>query len=293
MINAGRNFLKRLNGYGRKIIGDNMKYRRIVQYIRAAQGWRQIIWTDICRISILIVQILIFDLPTAEFMRQEIFQLGWDYPVACYPPPLLYSTHRPTQSTELSLSRLSSYLHYRSVFTRTFIIILSAYRPTLSPPPPPSLPQLDAPRKSWIWHDAPALKIWFPTSERNRCLTSDNRTRCVASLARPLIISMSSGFAPHWAPWESLPLKLSLAGVVIAIEVAKAVACPSLVVEEYAVMLWKCTLVVCHGGIPECTYPGMPWWYIWVPGGCAVLVPISRQPLIWPVAVITVPYHAR
>ena len=26
-----------LNGYGRKIIGDNMKYRHIVQYIRAAQ----------------------------------------------------------------------------------------------------------------------------------------------------------------------------------------------------------------------------------------------------------------
>ena len=47
-------------------------------------------------------------------------------------------------STELSLSRLSSYLHYRSVFTRTFIIILSAYRPTLSRPPPPSLPEVDA-----------------------------------------------------------------------------------------------------------------------------------------------------
>ena len=33
------------------------------------------------------------------------------------------------------------------------------------------------------------------------------------------------------------PLKLSLVGIVIAIEVAKAVGCPSLVVEEYVVML--------------------------------------------------------
>ena len=36
--------------------------------------------------------------------------------------------------TRLSLSRLSSYLHYQSVFTSIFIIILSAYRPTLSHP---------------------------------------------------------------------------------------------------------------------------------------------------------------
>ena len=38
------------------------------------------------------------------------------------------------QSTKLSLQRLPSYLRYRSVFTRTFIIILSAYRSTLSHP---------------------------------------------------------------------------------------------------------------------------------------------------------------
>ena len=89
-------------------------------------------------------------------------------------------------STELSLSRLSSYLHYRSVFTRTFIIILSAYRPTLSRPPPPSLPEVDArpplnaltPRKSWssdtmhrfkngFLPSADAIDAWLQTIEHN------------------------------------------------------------------------------------------------------------------------------
>ena len=107
-------------------------------------------------------------------------------------------------STELSLSRLSSYLHYRSVFTRTFIIILSAYRPTLSRPPPPSLPEVDArpplnaltPRKSWSSDTMHRFKKWFSTiSRRNRCLTPDNRTQFSASQVGPLIISMFAGFA--------------------------------------------------------------------------------------------------
>ena len=107
-------------------------------------------------------------------------------------------------STELSLSRLSSYLHYRSVFTRTFIIILSAYRPTLSRPPPPSLPEVDArpplnaltPRKSWSSDTMHRFKKWFSTiSRRNRCLTPDNRTQFPASQVGPLIISMFAGFA--------------------------------------------------------------------------------------------------
>ena len=107
-------------------------------------------------------------------------------------------------STELSLLRLSSYLHYRSVFTRTFIIILSAYRPTLSRPPPPSLPEVDArpplnaltPRKSWSSDTMHRFKKWFSTiSRRNRCLTPDNRTQFSASQVGPLIISMFAGFA--------------------------------------------------------------------------------------------------
>ena len=107
-------------------------------------------------------------------------------------------------STELSLSRLSSYLHYRSVFTRTFIIILSAYRPTLSRPPPPSLPEVDArpplnaltPRKSLSSDTMHRFKKWFSTiSRRNRCLTPDNRTQFSASQVGPLIISMFAGFA--------------------------------------------------------------------------------------------------
>ena len=117
-------------------------------------------------------------------------------------------------STELSLSRLSSYLHYRSVFTRTFIIILSAYRPTLSRPPPPSLPEVDArpplnaltPRKSWSSDTMHRFKKWFSTiGRRNRCLTPDNRTQFPASQVGPLIISMFAGFAARWAPWESPP----------------------------------------------------------------------------------------
>ena len=117
-------------------------------------------------------------------------------------------------STELSLSRLSSYLHYRSVFTRTFIIILSAYRPTLSRPPPPSLPEVDArpplnaltPRKSWSSDTMHRFKKWFSTiSRRNRCLTPDNRTQFSASQVGPLIISMFAGFAARWAAWESPP----------------------------------------------------------------------------------------
>ena len=117
-------------------------------------------------------------------------------------------------STELSLSRLSSYLHYRSVFTRTFIIILSAYRPTLSRPPPPSLPEVDArpplnaltPRKSWSSDTMHRFKKWFSTiGRRNRCLTPDNRTQFPASQVGPLIISMFAGFAARWAAWESPP----------------------------------------------------------------------------------------
>ena len=117
-------------------------------------------------------------------------------------------------STDLSLSRLSSYLHYRSVFTRTFIIILSAYRPTLSRPPPPSLPEVDArpplnaltPRKSWSSDTMHRFKKWFSTiSRRNRCLTPDNRTQFSASQVGPLIISMFAGFAARWAAWESPP----------------------------------------------------------------------------------------
>ena len=117
-------------------------------------------------------------------------------------------------STELSLSRLSSYLHYRSVFTRTFIIILSAYRPTLSRPPPPSLPEVDArpplnaltPRKSWSSDTMHRFKKWFSTiGRRNRCLTPDNRTQFPASQVGPLIISMFAGFIARWAPWESPP----------------------------------------------------------------------------------------
>ena len=118
-------------------------------------------------------------------------------------------------STELSLSRLSSYLHYRSVFTRTFIIILSAYRPTLSRPPPPSLPEVDArpplnaltPRKSWSSDTMHRFKKWFSTiSRRNRCLTPDNRTQFPASQVGPLIISMFAGFAPAELLGKALPI---------------------------------------------------------------------------------------